>query len=229
MSNLQDGQTYPSRPTGAASVYENDKGSLVVCLEIDVQGEMLRYYAALATVENGINTKTVERLKAMFGWDGIDPFWFVDNGAAYAEREVEATIELKQGRNGDRYFANIKYLDPPGGGSGGGDMPAAGNRAGLLAKYGSKFRAIAGGVPAAKPSAPPVQKTLPQSPPPPPAKPARKSDQMECWAKYCEAGGTEADWFKMLAEAVPGVDQGDLTPAQWGLVLDHVETNLLRF
>lgn len=228
MSNLQDGQKYPGRPTGAASVYENQNGNLVLCMEIDVQGEMLRYYAAIATDKDGINTKTVERLKAMFGWDGIDPFWFVDNGAAYAEREVEATIELKQGTRSDHWFANIKYLDQPGAGSGG-EMPQAGNRAGLLAKYGSKFRAIAGGVPAAKPSAPPVQKTMPLAPPAPPAKPARKSDQMECWSKYCEAGGTEADWFKMLAEAVPGVDQGDLTPVQWGLVLDHIETNLLRF
>lgn len=227
MSNLQDGQKYPGRPTGVASVYENEKGSLVLCMEIDVEGEMLRHYAAIATAENGINVRTVERLKAMFGWDGIDPFWFVDNGADYAEREVEATIELKQGRNGDRFFANIKYLDPPGGGAGGGDMPAAGNRAGLLAKYGAKFRAIAGGVPAkpAAPPAPPVQKTLP----PAPAKPAKKSDQMECWSKFCDAGGTEAGWFKMLSEAVPGVDQGDLTPADWGRVLDHIQTDMLQF
>lgn len=222
MSNLQDGQRYPGRPTGAASVYENQNGNLVLCMEIDVQGEMLRYYAAIATEKDGINTKTVERLKTMFGWDGIDPFWFVDNGAAYAEREVEASIEMKPGRNGDRYFANIKFLDPPGGG-GNAEMPQAGNRAGLLAKYGSKFRAIAGGTPAK----PPAQLTLPQSPPPPPAKPARKSDQLECWTKYCEAGGTEDKWFAALAEAVPSVDQGDLTPAQWGQVLDHIETNLL--
>lgn len=230
MSNLQDGQRYPGRPTGAASVYENEKGSLVACIEINVEGENLRYYAALVTAENGINTKTVESLKAMFGWDGLDPFWFVDHGADYAEREVEATIEMKQGRSAT--FANIKYLDPPGGSSGGAAMPSAGNRAALLAKYGSKFRAIAGGTPAGKPA----QASLPlaKGPPAPPSRPptikeiVKPSDQAACWAKYCEAGGTEDKWFDVLAEAVPGVDQGDLTESQWGKVMAHIETNLLR-
>ncbi len=225
MTQLIDGQKYPARPTGAASVYEKDNGNLVLCMEIDVQGENLRYFTAIATEKDGVNVRTVDRLKEMFGWDGIDPFWFVDSGAEYAEKECVATIEMRPGRNGDRFFPNIKFLDPPGGGGDG--MPASGNRSALLSKYGSKFRAIAGGTPAK--AAPPTQKTLPQSPPPPPAKPARKSDQLECWTKYCEAGGTEDKWFATLAEAVPGVDQGDLTPAQWGVVLDHIKTNLLPF
>ena len=222
MSQLQDGQRYAGRPTGAASVYENDKGSLVLCMEIDVQGEMLRYYAAIATQDSGINTRTVANLKAMFGWDGQDPFWFVDHGADYAEREVSALIEMKAGTRGDTMFANIKFLDPPGGGSGGGQMPESGNRAALLAKYGSKFRAIAGGAPAAKPppAAPKAPPTIRQIMAPP-------SDQAACWARFCELGGTEDGWFKAIAAAVPGVDQGDLTPAQWGLVLKHIESDTL--
>jgi hypothetical protein len=221
MSQLQDGQKYPARPTGAASVYENEKGNLIVCIEIEVEGEMLRNYTAIATEKDGINTRNVERLKAVFGWDGVDPFWFMDHGAEYAEREVAATIEMRPSRDGERLFPGIKYLDPPGSGAGGGDLPAAGNRAGLLAKYGSKFRAVAGGTPAK--TAPPPAK------PPMPSKPERASDQMECWTKYCEKGGSEANWFKTLAEAVPGVDQGDLTPEKWGRVLDHIETNMIPF
>ena len=226
MTKLENGQRYPARATGAASVYENAKESLIVCIEVDVQGEMLRYYATIATKDNGINTRTVEGLKAMFGWDGLDPFWFSDHGADYAEREVEATIELKQGTS--ETFANVKYLDPPGGSSGGGQMPAAGNRAALLAKYGSKFRAIAGGTPAAKPA----QASLPLAKGPPAKPPTIKSlvnpsDQGACWARYCELGGTEDKWFETLAAAVPGVDQGDLTASQWGMVLAHIETNML--
>lgn len=230
MTKLENGQRYPARATGAASVYENAKESLIVCLEVDVQGEMLRYYATIATKDNGINTRTVEGLKTMFGWDGQDPFWFADHGADYAEREVEATIELKQGNT--ETFANVKYLDPPGGQSGASQMPAAGNRASLLAKYGSKFRAIAGGTPAATPPAarkPPAQAALPLAKGPPTlASIAKISDQGACWAKFCEAGGTEDKWFDTLAEAVPGVDQGDLTPGQWGMVLAHIETNMLK-
>lgn len=227
MTNLENGQRYPARATGAASVYENAKESLIVCLEVDVQGEMLRHYATIATKDNGINTRTVEHLKAMFGWDGLDPFWFADHGADYAEREVEATIELKQGNT--ETFANVKYLDPPGGQSGASQMPAAGNRAALLAKYGSKFRAIAGGTPAAKA---PAQAALPLAKGPPPKPPTIKSlvnpsDQGACWARYCELGGTENKWFDTLAAAVPGVDQGDLTASQWGMVLAHIETNML--
>lgn len=222
MSQLQDGQRYAGRPTGAASVYENEKGSLVVCMEISVEGENLRYFAAIATEANGINQRTVDSLKKMFGWDGLDPFWFVDHGADYAEREVEATIEMKPSRDGSRFFPNIKYLDPPGESSGGAAMPEAGNRASLLAKYGSKFRAIAGGAPAAKtpPAAPKAPPTIRQIMAPP-------SDQAACWARFCELGGTEDGWFKAIAAAVPGVDQGDLTPAQWGLVLKHIESDTL--
>jgi hypothetical protein len=228
MSQLQDGQRYAGRPTGTASVYENDKGSLVLCMEIDVQGEMLRYYAAIATADSGINTRTVANLKAMFGWDGQDPFWFVDHGADYAEREVSALIEMKALDRGGQ-VANIKYLDTPGGGAGGGQMPEGGNRASLLAKYGSKLRAIAGGAPAAKPPAkPPVQASLPLAKGPPTlASIAKISDQGACWERFNQAGGLEADWFKTLEAAVPGVDQGDLTPAQWGKVFEYIETNLV--
>ena len=223
MSNLQDGQRYPGRPTGAASVYENDKGSLVACIEIMVEGEALRYFAAIATAENGISTRTVENLKAMFGWDGLDPFWFVDHGADYADKEVEATIELKQGRTAT--FANIKYLDPPGGQSGGAAMPSAGNRAALLAKYGSKFRAIAGGAPA--PAAKPAAPKAPPAKPPTCAAIAKISNQMACWNKFNEAGGNEGEWFAMLEKVNPGTDQGDYTPTQWGKVMEYIERDLL--
>lgn len=224
LTRLQDGQVYSGRPTGAASVYENEKGSLVVCVEIEVEGESLRHYATIATERDGVNKKTIENLKEIFGWDGQDPFWFVDNGADYCEREVSVTIELRNSQNGNTY-ASIQWLNPPGR-SFGSDLPQSGNRQALLSKYGSKFRAIAGGAPmkppAKAPPAPPKKNATPT-----PSKAQRKSDQMSCWAKYCENGGTDDGWFKMIAEAVPGVDQGDLTPEQWGQVLEHIETNML--
>lgn len=218
MSNLTAG-TYTARPTGEASVYENEKGNLILCMEMSCEGEILRYYSALATVENGINTRQVDALKNVFDWDGTDFFWFVDHPEELQAAEVEVVIEMRPGRDGDRLFPSIKYLNA----RGGSELPQTGDRQALLAKYGSKFRAMAGGTPPA--SAPPAAK----KPPAPPAQNIQPSDQMTVWGRYCELGGSEEGWFKAIAQAVPGVDQGDLTPVQWGQVLDWIENNTLPF
>lgn len=227
---LQPGR-YPAKPTGASSVYENAKGSLVLAMELNVEGQNMKYMTALVTEANGVNTRTIDTLKACFGWDGQDFFWFVEHPEAYIEREIEVTIEHSQGTN--RAFANIAFIDPPGGGS---QMPVSGSKAALLAKYGSKFRAIAGGAPS-KPAAPqakvpPTAKPPPSKPPIKPVKPDLKgtpSNQMACWQKLLEEnpGKTEdevtAIWFAVIEKLFPGIDQGDLTPKQWGEVFEALE------
>ena len=223
MSQLTAG-TYMATPTGEASVYENEKGNLILCMEFHCEGEALRYYTALYTANDGVNTRAVETLKAIFGWDGIDFFWFVDHAAELQAREVEVVIEMRPGREGDRLFPSIRYLNEPGGSGG---LPEAGDRNALLAKYSAKFRAVAGGTPSAPPK-PPAANT----PPPPQAPPApdvEPSDQMTVWQRHCELGGTEKDWFNVLTKAVPGVDQGDFTPAQWGQALAYIEANTIPY
>jgi hypothetical protein len=210
MSQLTAG-IYKARPTGEASVYENDKGNLILCIEMECEGEMLRYYNALATVENGLNTKVIENLKEIFHWDGTDFFWFVDHPEALTEIECDAVIEMRPGRDGNRMFPSIKYLNT----TGNAELPQSGDRQSLLSKYASKFRAVAGGSP------PPAK---PKAPPAPAADP---SDQLTVWARYCELGGTEDAWFETLKQAVPGVEQGDFTPAHWGQALKWVEQNML--
>lgn len=224
--SIQAGR-YPGKPTGVASVYENDKHSLVLCMEISVEGETLKWFTTLATEKDGINTKTIDRLKACFGWNGVDPFWFVDSPDEYKEREVEVTIEMRAGtKNPEKFFPSIQYVDPPGGGAGA--MPETGNRSALLAKYGSKFRAISGGAPAA-PKAATAKKAAPKAAP---AAPAEASTQDECWRLFCaknEGKGEDAladAWFALLAKEVPGVDQGDFTPAQWGKVKKAITDDL---
>ncbi len=225
---LQPGR-YPAKATGQSSVYENAKGNLCLAMELDVQGHYLKYITTLATEANGVNTRTIGELKNCFGWDGLDFFWFVDSPEAYSDREVEATIEHTQGTN--KTFVNVTYIDPPGGGGAG--LPQPGNKAALLAKYGSKFRAIAGGT-AAKPTAVPKPPAAPPQAPPsrPPVKPAvaaKVSDQTEVWAVFAKAnasmseGELTAAWFAKLDELFPGVNQGDLTPAQWSEMLAAVD------
>jgi hypothetical protein len=219
MSHLTAG-TYNATPTGEASVYENEKGNLILCMEMNCEGELLRYYSALATADNGLNIRQIETLKAVFGWDGVDFFWFVDHAEELKAVNCEVVLEMRPGRDGDRMFPSIKYLNGPGTSA---ELPQAGDRQSLLAKYGSKFRAVAGGTPSApKPPAP-------KAPPKAPAPTVKPSDQMTVWGRYCELGGQEDQWFKTLAEAVPGVDQGDFTPNQWGQALDWIEKNTLPY
>lgn len=227
---LQPGR-YPATPTGASSVYENAKGSLVLAMEFNVEGQNLKYLTALVTEANGVNTRNIDTLKTCFGWDGVDFFWFVEHPEAYTDREVEVTVEHNQGQN--RVYANIAFIDPPGGGN---QLPASGSKAALLAKYGSKFRAISGGAPskpaapAAKgpPAAPPTQPKLPLKPSKPDLK-GTPSNQMACWQKLIEEnqGKSEDDltaiWFGIIGKLFPGVDQGDLTPMQWGSVFEALE------
>ena len=149
---IQDG-TYAARP-GQARVYENDNGSLVLCLEVQIDGgPVLKSYHTLAKADGTLMTRTIDNLKAWSGWDGTDPFWFADNDlTGFA---VEVVIENQPGRTDPtRMYPTVKWVNPPGGGAGGG-MAESGDRRTILAKYGGKLRANAGGVPAtARPERP---------------------------------------------------------------------------
>ena len=141
---IQDG-TYAARP-GQARVYENDKGSLVLCVEVQIEGgPVLKSFHTLAKADGTLMTRTIDNLKSWSGWDGTDPFWFTDNDlTGFA---VEVVIENQPGMSDpSRMFPSVKWVNPPGGGGGG--MAESGDRRSILAKYGGKLRANAGGVPA---------------------------------------------------------------------------------
>lgn len=140
---IQDG-TYAARP-GQARVYENDKGSLVLCVEVQIEGgPVLKSFHTLAKADGTLMTRTIDNLKAWSGWDGTDPFWFTDNDLTGIA--VEVVIENQPGMSDpSRMFPSVKWVNPPGGGSGG--MAESGDRRSILAKYGGKLRANAGGVP----------------------------------------------------------------------------------
>ena len=177
---IQDG-TYAARP-GQARVYENDNGSLVLCLEVQIDGgPVLKSYHTLAKADGTLMTRTIDNLKSWSGWDGTDPFWFTDNDlTGFA---VEVVIENQPGRTDpNRMFPSVKWVNPPGGGGSG--MAESDDRRTILAKYGGKLRANAGGVPAGRPvtsgqspvtSVPvPAKPAVSPAPPPFPA-PARPS------------------------------------------------------
>ncbi len=149
--NIADG-TYAARP-GAASVYESEKGALVLALVVSIEnGPELKSYHTLVNRDGSINTRTVENLKAWSGWDGVDPFWFMANDLSGVD--VEIVLVNEPGfQDPNKLFPKVKWVNPPGGGH---KMPGCADRSAILAKYGAKFRAVAGGVPAGRSVAEPV-------------------------------------------------------------------------
>ena len=230
-----------------AAVYENANGTLVLCLDLEVRADppaRLKGYQSLTTRDGAINTRCVESLRQCFPeWDGTDPFWFED--ADLTGREVEIVVEDEVSDRDGKTYSKVAWINPPGG-RGGGAMPASGNRAAILSKYGSRFRALAGGAPAAPKAAAPAPAEVPaepaqvedagdDSPPAPPEDAAPAVDMAACWRAFCDASphkeraALNKAWWNLLKEAVPGKQQGDFSPADWGRVLHTIRGAQLPF
>src|SRR5512136_188853 len=170
----QEGK-YVCKLNGQLVIYEASTGSLcgaVPCVMVD-NGFAFKHTLVLVKADGTIQTKTTDTLKAVFGWDGADPFWLMDNsidGGAMRAVEFEIVGGPETGDKGGQYFKS-QWLNPLGGGM---KTPAAADRRSVLAKYGSKFAALAGVAkvqgPESKvqslPKAPPVPKAAPVTPPP---------------------------------------------------------------
>ena len=162
----------------------------------------------LVKADGTIQTKTTDTLKAVFGWDGVDPFWLMDSsldGGAMRDVEFEIVGGPETGDKGGQYFKS-QWLNPLGGGM---KTPAAADRRSVLAKYGSKFQALAGvgkvQSPESKVQSPPKAPTAPRAaqPPPPPGAPTATME--EAWAALNDANtGKPAEaieklWFDTIA------------------------------
>jgi len=227
---------YAARPK-AASVYESEKGALVLALvhQLDGGGEIKSYHA-LTTKDGAINTRGVEDLKKWSGWDGCDPYWFMDTDLTGIA--VELVVENEPGfSDPSKLFPKVKWVNPPGGGMGG-SLHDPSDRKSVLAKYGPKFRAVAGPQPVARRQAspggapPPTRYTAPTLPPQVAnTAPVRKAaaTQSSAWARLSELGAgmgrseLEALWFACVDST--GMDQADMTPEGWAKVTEAVEAH----
>ncbi len=235
--NLPEPGTHPARAL-AAAVYENDNQTLVLCLQVETLSDppaRLRAYQSLTTKDGAINTRCIANLRSAFpGWDGTDPFWFetADLGAY----EVDIVVEHEDGRDGNTY-AKVAWINPRGGR--GAALPKSGDRNAILAKYGSRFRALAGGAAAPAPKPPPPPAPPAADPPadapedaPPQAEPPRTAEMQDCWRKLCEknpgkdrAALTQI-WWQVIKSVGGEKPQGDFTAEDWGRVLTAVEDDL---
>jgi len=230
---LENG-TYPARPTGHVEVGDHANGCLIVTMEFALEGgQKISATYWLTTKDGAVNTKAITSLKEVFGWDGTDPFWLVDNGDTLVDVVVDLVVENEtfQGNDGQEHTApKVKWVNRAGGA--GGAKIANSDRTALLAKYGAKLRAVSGGVAippkkaTQKPSAPPTQ-------PPAPA-PAKKmhppSDMNACWKAITDAmkdtprAEVEAKWFEIIKAVHGDKPQPKYTPEDWGAIMTTMRT-----
>ena len=224
----QEGK-YVCKLNGPMVIYEASTGSLcaaVPSVMVD-SGFTFKHTMVLVKADGTIQTKTTDTLKAVFGWDGVDPFWLMDNsedGGTMRSVEYEIVGGPETGDKGGQYFKS-QWLNPLGGGM---KTPQAANRQSVLAKYGNKFQALAGssattGNRAAKaapavPKAPPVPKAAPMAPPPG----APSATMEDAWAQLNESNpgkdgaAIEKIWFDTIAKLFPNKSNTDLKPHEWG-------------
>ena len=105
---------YAARPK-AASVYESEKGALVLALVHALEGGVdIKSYHGLTTRDGAVNTRCVEDLKKWSGWDGCDPYWFMDTDLTGIA--VELVVENEPGfSDASKLYPKVKWVNPPGG------------------------------------------------------------------------------------------------------------------
>jgi len=181
--------------------------------------------------DGSVNATTVDSLKAAFGWDGRDMFWLQDTDLSQQPVQVRLAFEEYQGKN----RIKVKFLNPYGSAPTGGVTKADENvRRSLNARLGAKFRALAGGTPAPAPK-PTGKPTPPASKPAP--KPERKTATMDqAWAAFsmaCKSDWSqeriEEEWFRVIGVLFPGKKVEELTPAEWGVVLEDGPSKIVPF
>jgi hypothetical protein len=214
--NIEDG-TYAARPT-AVSVTESKNGNLMAVIRFKVQdGPELTFWSVLAMADGTVNTRNVDDLKKWSGWDGADPYWLMEADLAGTDVEIVVRNEPSL-TDPSKTWPTVKWVNPPGGGGGG--LPGPADRQTVANKWGAKFRALAGGVPAARRAAAapaaaptaaptasqrsvppvasrPVEQDLPKRPTPPTAPPPPPVPQKPKPAQATQASA----WAKLIAAA----------------------------
>jgi hypothetical protein len=157
--------------------------------------------------------------------------------AAKTNIPVVVTVAWEADRNDPtKQYCNIKWVDKPGGNSGGGNLPEPADRTAFLAKWGARFRAEAGpqGIPTGrhtpvKTATPAVPRSVPPArvSAPVPSRPpvgGVNHTQTSCWDAL-QAGHPdtsqpeiEALWYSIVTG-----DQATMTGSDWAKVADAIE------
>ena len=245
---------YVCKLNGPLVIYEASTGSLcaaVPCVvaappangPTDAVGFTFKHTMVLVKADGTIMTKSTDTLKAVFGWDGVDPFWLMDNSlddGAMRAVEFEIVGGPETGDKGGQYFKS-QWLNPLGGGL---KTPEAATRQSVMAKYGGKFKALAGSsatvkppvaqkaaAPQAAPKIPTVPKPAPSGPPP--VALTQSATMEEAWAALNEnnpgkdGAVIEKLWFDTIGKLFPNKSNTDLKVHEWGRLKAEFEKDEL--
>lgn len=241
--------TYQGKVNGAVVVYEAESGALCLAIPVILTNSDVAWHGkhtmVLVKKDGEVVSRSMQTLKEVFpGFDGVDPFWLTEQDLGEVVFDLvcvheEFTPQPTENNPDPQPVMAFKtqWLNAPGGGS---RMPDMADRKAILAKYGNKFRALAGGKPAAKPSAAasapakaaeaPAAKAPAKAPPtkggpPAKAKAAKPTATVEeAWAACQKANPDMTDeqagevYYGKIAELFPGVEPGDLTGEQCAAV-----------
>ena len=229
---------YVCKLNGPLVIYEASTGSLCAAVPCSMteSGFTFKHTMTIVKADGTVQTKTTDTLKAVFGWDGLDPFWLMDNSVddgAMRLVEFEIVGGPETGDKGGLYFKS-QWLNPFGGGL---KTPEAANRQSVLAKYGGKFKALAGSVGGAPlktaPAKPaPTKPTAPTAPPP--SRPPQGTATMEqAWSALNEANpgkdpaAIEKIWFDTIGKLFPNKSNTDLKLHEWARLKAEFEKDEL--
>ncbi len=221
----------PGRYTVTAperAVYESRNGALIFaakCVVDEQAGIGITAYQTLVQKDGTLSERTIQALRDIFAWDGVDPLWLQD--ADLGAVQFDITVEPDEDQNG-KPTVRVSWLNPVG--QGGGPVLTKGDRNAILAKYGAKFRAVAGGAqiprPVARLAAPrPVPAAPAQQPP---SVPESSASMEDAWKALCSAPNAPLNdraalserWHALVREHGGGRPQDAMTPEDWGRVKD---------
>ena len=173
-------------------------------------------YVTLALKDGSLSESGLKACREALKWPGGGLDTLIDHVESLSREHQVSIVTEAEDYNGKQVM-RVKWVNALGGSNGG--VKPWGDRKALVAKYGNKFRAVAGGVPVKsaipKPAAPPAPSPKPAPAPAPSGPP---SDMMAVWKRLCEVypeqeKATEA-WHKLQEKA--GKPQEQITPEEWG-------------
>lgn len=238
MKAIPNPGTYPAQTAGTMVVYETENGALCVAIPVKITGgtEVAwqgKHTVTLAKSDGTLQKKSIDTMKKVFGWDGVNPFDLEDLDTAEMNFEIvgEHSAFTPAGETEEVITFKIQWLNPVGGST---NMPEKIDRKTALAKWGSKFKAISGGTatakPAVKPAAAPAKPVVAGPPGRGKAeakKEVRTSTGEDVWAKLVEGNPKEDEsvlgekYYAAQYKVAPDAN-GELTPEQWGEVLTEL-------
>jgi hypothetical protein len=247
MRTIPQPGTYPAKTNAAMVVYEAKTGSLCVAIPTAAEGWSGKGTLVLGNADGVLNTKNIQTLREIFGWDGVDPFALQEIAIGehafdiVGEHESYVPEATDEDPNPEEVMTfKIKWFNPPG--RSGMKLPTVlddASRKKTLTKWGSKFKSNAGKpapAAAAKPAAKTEAKAEPKSTTP--ARPAGGVPARKTVAGQARTS-TQDEVYVALKKARPDVEEdviaaefyqaqddlreganGEFTPVEWGKIAD---------